>query len=99
MYAIRQEILHISSEIPFSLRKKPREDVKLNLIVLNKAANIESDESDGDSGPDDDDYSDIQQFENFIITSPAFLQLRHDLTSFIYPLPRKEMDAKGKPAP
>lgn len=64
----------------------PREVVRPNLIVLDEAANIEFDESESDSGPDDDDHSDVQQLENFIITSPACRRLRNDRKSFVYPL-------------
>lgn len=61
---------------------------------LHEPANIDSDESDDDLGPAYEDDTDMQQSEEFIITSQAFIKLRYDLILFIYPTKEGKCDGE-----
>jgi hypothetical protein len=76
---------------------KPQEDItpKFKVFHNHEQINIESDESGDASGPDHEDSTDLQQLENFIITSQAFVKLRHKITSFVYPINEEKIDNKG----
>lgn len=73
---------------------KPPQGITLKLEV--EPINMESDESDIGSGSDHEDDTNLQQLEDFIITSQAFIKLRHQLTLFIYPINEEKFVDKGK---
>jgi hypothetical protein len=72
--------------------RKSQVDDTPKFEALQEPVNIDSDESDDEFGPDYEGDTDLQQLEDFIITSQAFVKLRHNLTSFIYPIDGAKID-------
>ena len=77
--------------------EKAREDTIPKSMVLHEPIDSDSDESGDDSGPDHEDNTDLQQLEDFIITSQAFIKLRQNLSSFLYPIDEGKVENKGTP--
>ena len=78
---------------------KPQEDIIPRFEVYHESIDKESDESEIGSGSDHEDDTDLQQLEDFILTSQAFIELRHKLTLFIYPTNEEKVVDKGKQLP
>ena len=79
---------------------KIRDGITPKFKMIHEPVNMEPDDSDDDDyGPEPEDDTDLQQSEDFIITSQAFINLRHNLTSFIYPIYDERTDDEGTQAP
>jgi hypothetical protein len=77
--------------------RKSQVDVTPKFEMLHEPVNIDSDESDDDFGPDYEGDTDLQQSEDFIIASQAFVKLRHRLTLFIHSINGTKIDDEGSP--
>lgn len=88
---------HIVRNSLYSL-DKPQEDITPKFEGYHEPID-ESDESDIGSVSDHELDTDLQQLEDFFLTSYAFIKLRYRLAAFIYPTNEEEVDDKGKQLP